>query len=392
MNKLITDFFLSQRKDIKRNSKQEREFIGTLSAMIGIVSNVLLFIIKLIIGIVLNSISIISDSFNNLSDTFSSAVSFYGIKSSSKPADEEHPFGHGRGEYIAGLIVAFFILLVGWEFIQTSIKKIINHEDVRFSVITLAFLIFTILVKIWQYTFNNYAGKRINSKVLLLTAKDSLNDVYITTLTVVSILVTKFTGVVIDGYIGVLLSIMLIWQGYTLVKDTMSPLLGEAADRELANSIKNFIEAYDHVIGTHDLIVHNYGPNSNVCTIHVEVSNELDFNMAHDIIDQIEYDIQEKMGIMLTIHVDPIDTENEDLNNIKKIVEDFVDEIDAPFSPHDFRVVSMEGHMNIIFELEIPYKYDKAKAQKFIIDCRNKIKEYNSNYSCIINIEHSFVL
>ncbi len=392
MNKLITDYFLKRKKKIERDSKAEREYVGTLSAMVGILSNILLFIIKLIIGIMSNSISIISDSFNNLSDSFSSAVSFYGIKSSSKPADKEHPFGHGRGEYIAGLIVAFFILLVGWEFIQTSIKKIINHEEIHFSIITLSFLIFTILVKIWQYTFNTYVGKRINSKVLLLTAKDSLNDVYITTLTVVSILVTKFTGVVIDGYIGVLLSLMLIWQGYTLVKDTMSPLLGEAADRELANSIKNFIEKYNKVLGTHDLVVHNYGPNNNVCTIHVEVSNELDFNEAHDIIDKIECDIQEKMGIMLTIHLDPIDTENEDLNNIKEIVQNLVIEKNVPFEPHDFRVVNMEGRMNLIFELEIPYKYDENKAKNFTMDCNTKIKEYNTNYSCIINIEHSFVL
>ncbi len=392
MNKLIVNFFLSRKKELQQNSKEERTYLGKISALVGVGSNILLFIIKFFVGLSINSISVVSDSFNNLSDTFSSLVSFYGIKSSSKPADREHPFGHGRGEYIAALVVAFFILLVGWEFIQTSISKIINKDVIKYSNLTLLFLCLTILVKIWQYTFNVFVGKKIESKVLILTAKDSLNDVFITTLTVVSILTTKFTGLVIDGYIGFILSCMLIWQGYTLVKDTISPLLGEAADRELANSIRSFIQKYDDVIGTHDLIVHNYGPNNNVCTIHVELDKNLDFNKAHDIVDNIELDIQNQLGIMLTIHVDPIDLNNEDLIKIKKIVDEFIAEKEVPFSAHDFRIVNMGNRKNLIFELEIPYKYDDQKAKLFTHACTKKIQNFNIEYSCIINIEHSFVL
>ncbi len=392
MNQLIINFISRNQKNLDEHSKSYRMYLGQLSAVVGIASNIVLFLIKLGVGLSINSISVISDSFNNLSDTFASLVSFYGIKTASKPADKEHPFGHGRGEYIAALVVAFFILLVGWEFIQTSIRKILNHDTILFSYLTLALLILSILVKIWQYTFNMYVGKKINSKVLILTARDSLNDVVITSLTVISILVTKFTGFVIDGYVGVLLSCVLIWQGYELIKDTISPLLGEACDKELAMAIRSFINKYDEVIGTHDLIVHNYGPNINVCTIHVELDKNLDFNKAHDIIDTIEASIQEEMNIMLTVHIDPIDVDNKELEKIKKVIQNLIEIEKVDFYPHDFRIVNMEGRMNIIFELEIPYKYDMKNAEKFKVLCCKEIKAVNESYSCIINIEHSFVL
>ncbi len=388
MNSLILNFLLKANK----NKDKEREFIGSATAIVGISSNVLLFLIKLIVGVLINSISVISDSFNNLSDTLSSGISLYAIKSSSKPADREHPFGHGRSEYIAALIVSFFIMLVGWEFLKTSFGKIIHPEELGFSIFTTSMLFVTVLIKVWQYTFNKFIGNRIDSKVLVLTARDSLNDAVITTVTIISILFTYYTGFNIDGYIGFILSCILLYQGYTLIRDTISPLIGEAIDRELATQIREFIEKYDEVIGTHDLIVHNYGPQSNICTIHVEVSRELDLYLAHNIVDNIENDMYEELGIIATLHLDPVDINNQELNQVIVIVKDLIEKEKVPFSCHDFRMISMDTRSNIIFELEIPYNFDEEVARNFTIKCSEEIANYNQNFNCIINLEHSFVL
>ncbi|MFV0519210.1 MAG: cation diffusion facilitator family transporter [Lachnospirales bacterium] len=388
MNNLLVKVFL------KFNYKKEnkRDFLGVIASIVGICSNILLFLIKFFVGVAINSISVISDSFNNLSDTLASGISIYAINSAKKPPDKEHPFGHGRSEYIASLILSFIILIVGWEFFKTSLSKIFNPEKVGYNNFSIILLSITVAIKLWQYTFNSFVGKYISSKVITLTAKDSLNDAFITFVTIISILFTKYTGIIIDGYLGVVLSFFLIYQGYNLIKDTISPLLGEATDKEFATEIRNFIEKNDNVIGTHDLIVHNYGTHSNLCTVHVEVSQEMDLYLAHNIIDEIEKELLIEFGILATIHLDPVDVNNEDLNNVIQIVKDLITKEKVPFSSHDFRMIQSAERFNIVFELEIPYNFDEKVARMFTKKCGEAITFYNESYSCIINLEHSFIL
>ncbi|MFV0439914.1 MAG: cation diffusion facilitator family transporter [Lachnospirales bacterium] len=390
MNKYLINKLLSKKYDI--NDPENRENIGIITAIIGVISNIFLFTVKIAIGLFMNSLSIMSDSFNNLSDSLSSCVSLFALNISQKPADEEHPFGHGRSEYIASFVVAFIILLIGWEFMQVSFKKILNPEQINFSANALLILFVTVIIKLWQYSFNMYVGKTIDSKVLVLTAKDSLNDVLITCVTILSVVLARLTGLIIDGYIGFVLSLWLVSQGFSLLKETISPLLGESIQREHANEIKKFVESYEHVIGTHDLLLHNYGPTSNMCTLHVEVPDTLSITMAHEIIDKIELDLLREKKITATLHMDPVDVDNEDIKNIKIIVMEQIQKELLPFYVHDFRLATINDSLTIIFDLEIPYKYNEEEVREFIEICTNKIDNYNSDIKCIINIEHSYIL
>ena len=316
-----------------------RTAYGVLSGVIGIICNIILFVGKGIIGLLMHSVSILADAFNNLSDAGSSIISLIGVKMASKPADEEHPFGHGRIEYISALIVSFLVIQVGLTFFKDSVGKIMHPEQLKFQWISIIVLVLSIGMKLWLGAFNRKLGKRIDSKVLQATATDSMGDAITTSVTVLSILFWKITGVNIDGIVGLVVSGIVIWAGIGIAKDTVEALIGPAIDPEIFRQITEFVEGYEGIEGTHDLIVHNYGPGRSMASIHAEVPNTADIEVSHEVVDKIERDAQKFLGIFLVIHMDPIETKNESILKIKEMANAKIEEIDDKVSIHDFRVV-----------------------------------------------------
>lgn len=367
-----------------------RTSYGVLSSGVGILCNVLLFGVKLIIGILMHSIAITADAFNNLSDAASSIIGYVGVKIAGKPADEEHPFGHGRVEYVAALIVAFLVIEVGLTFLKSSIGKIKNPEDIAFELVPFVILVLSVGVKVWMGTFNRALGKRIDSKVMLATAADSFGDVITTTTTIVSILVSTFTGVNIDAVAGILVSFIVMWAGIGIAKDTLEPLIGEAVDSELAQKVKNEVEGYDGIVGTHDLIVHNYGPNHSMASIHAEVPNDVDISVSHEIIDRIEREVSKKLGIFLVIHMDPIEVKDENVLEVKEELVKILAHIDERVTFHDFRMVGGEKQINLIFDIVVPYSYDKERQKELKKEIRKAYKEIDPRFVCVITVDQEY--
>ena len=297
-----------------------RTAYGMLSSVVGIACNVLLFAVKLVTGMLIRSVSVMSDAFNNLSDAASSVISFVGIRMAEKPADADHPFGHGRIEYITTLIVSFLVLEVGWTFLKSSFQKILHPEELIFGGLSLCILLLSIGVKLWLSFFNRRLSKRVNSSVLKATAVDSMNDVLVTAATVGSILIYRFLHWNIDGYVGVVVSGMIMYAGFNIARETVNSLIGEAGDPELYKNITEFVEGYDGIVGSHDLIVHNYGPSRSMASIHAEVPCDADIEASHEIVDRIERDAMRTMGIFLVIHMDPIDTRSEEVQQFRSML------------------------------------------------------------------------
>ena len=332
-----------------------------------------------------------TDSFNNLSDAASSVISLVGAKLAAKPADKEHPFGHGRYEYIVALIVSFIILEVGISCFKTSIDKIFHPEDLNISLIALIILIVSVFVKIWLSLFNRKLGKKIDSKVLLATARDALGDVFVTSATIVSLLIYRFLDLNVDGYMGCIVAILVLWAGISVARDTIEPLLGEAVPEELYKEICEKVCSYEGIEGTHDLIVHSYGPARRMASVHAEIKNTLSIETAHEIVDKIEQDVIRDLNIFLVIHMDPIDTDNEAVQSTRKTISDAVKEKDPSASIHDFRMVSGTDQINLIFDLVLPYSYKKEECKKFTEDLEGKLKKIDQRYNCVITVEHSYV-
>lgn len=389
MTNLLVKTFIKDYQNIK--DEKVRKKYGELGSFVGIFSNVLLFIAKFLVGFFINSVAILADSFNNLSDCLSSIITLLGFKLGAKPADKEHPFGHGRMEYISGLIVSFMILLIGFEFLKTSFLKIFNPEEVNFTPIALIILIFTVLVKIWQAMFNAKLGKMINSKSLIATAMDSRNDVIITITTILSLVIYKFLGINLDGIFGVIVALFLIYAGINLAKDTLSPLIGEAIDGEVAEKLKNIALSYDEVIGVHDILIHNYGPNKSVGSIHVELPFDIGLNRAHEIIDALEIKVENELGIALTTHMDPVDLKDEKLKALIGYLKQILNENYKNLEAHDFRIVQGKYHKNFIFDLVIPYEFSHKQEEEVLSYINKKIKQFDNSYNCIISLEKSFI-
>ena len=367
-----------------------RTSYGVLSGVVGIICNIILFIGKGVIGLLMHSVSILADAFNNLSDAGSSIISLIGVKMASKPADEEHPFGHGRIEYISALIVSFLVIQVGLTFFKDSIGKIMHPEQLKFQWISIIILILSIGMKLWLGAFNGKLGKRIDSKVLQATATDSIGDAVTTSVTVLSILFWKVTGMNIDGIVGVIVSGIVVWAGIGIAKDTVEELIGPAPDPEVFRQITEFVEGYEGIEGTHDLIVHNYGPGRSMASIHAEVPNTADIETSHEIVDKIERDAQKFMGIFLVIHMDPIETKDENILKIKDIANETIEEIDSKVSIHDFRVVEGKHRINLIFDMVVPYEYDKEKQIEVSNILRKELQEVDNRYQCVIHVEKSY--
>lgn len=379
-------------KDYEHTEKVSvRTAYGVLASMVGIFCNVFLFAVKFVIGLIVHSVSVTADAFNNLSDAGSSIISFVGVKIASKPADKEHPFGHGRMEYIAALIVSFLVMEVGFTFLKDSFGKIKSPEILNFQLMSVVILVLSIGVKLWLGLFNRKLGEKIDSKVMMAAFTDSMGDVLTTTVTIVSLLVFQITGVNIDGFVGIGVALVVMWAGFRIAKDTLEPLLGEAVDPEEYQKIKKFVEGYDGVVGSHDLIVHNYGPNRSMASIHAEVPNNVNIETSHEVIDRIERDAVENLGIFLVVHMDPIEIEDEHVLLIRNRANQAIAEIDDSCTIHDFRVVDGQKQINLIFDLVVPREYDKEKQNEIERTLCEKMKEQDERYEFVITVEHSFV-
>lgn len=369
----------------------DRTAYGILAGIVGILCNILLFTGKLIIGLLVNSSAVITDSFNNLSDAASSIISLVGAKLVAKPADKEHPFGHGRYEYIVALAVSFIILEVAFSCFKSSFNKILHPEDLTVTTVSLIILIISVLVKIWLSLFNRHLGKKINSKVLLATAKDALGDVFVTSATIISLLIFRIFELNIDGYMGCIVAIMVFIAGVSIAKDTIEPLLGEAVPEELYQQICEKVCSYEGIEGIHDLIVHNYGPTRRMATLHAEVKNTLSLEVAHEISDKIEQDILKELNIFLVIHLDPLDTDNETVKNYKALVCSEVTKMDSSASIHDFRMVNGTDQINLVFDLVLPYSYKKEDCRQFTDSLRSALSNKDHRLNCVITVEHSYI-
>ena len=365
-----------------------RTSYGILSSMVGICCNVLLFAAKLLIGVGMHSLAIMADAFNNLSDAASSVISFVGVKMANKPADKEHPFGHGRIEYIAALIVSFLVIEVGFTFLKSSLEKIRNPEEITFQMVPFLILVLSVGVKLWMALFNRKLGNRIQSKVMLATSADSMGDVITTSATIASTLICHFLSVNIDAIAGLVVAVLVMWSGISIAKDTLEPLIGQGADPDLYARIMKEVASYEGIVGTHDLIVHNYGPGRSMASIHAEVPRDVDIEVSHDIIDRIEHEVGEKLGILLVIHMDPIDINNAYVNALREQTDGVLRQIDGQLTMHDFRIVDGKHQINLIFDVVVPFSYDEDAKRDLLMKIYDGLKAIDSRYNPVVTLDH----
>lgn len=388
MTNILIKKFIKNYDDVKNPAV--RGSYGKLGSIIGIIANAFLCTSKILIGLIFNSVSITADGINNLSDAGSSLITLIGFKMAGKPADEDHPFGHARIEYISGFIVAFIILILGVELIKTSFDKILHPEPIKFNIIMILVLGFSILLKIWLSLFNKKLADIISSTAMKATAMDSLNDVYATSVVLISVLVSKFTNLQIDGYMGILVALFIVYSGINIIREIMNPLLGELPDSDLTNKIQKKILEYEGVLNIHDLVVHNYGPNKYFATVHVEVDYKEDIMKSHDMIDNIERDFLEDSDINLVIHLDPVVTDDKETNELKDMTNNIVISIHEKMSIHDFRVVKGTTHTNLIFDVLVPVEC-KILNKEIVSIINKKIKEKNITFFPVITIDKNYV-
>lgn len=356
----------------------------------GVACNIVLSLAKGIVGFLFGSVAIIADAVNNLSDAATSVVSLIGFAISEKPADEDHPYGHARVEYISCMIVAFVILSLGLSLLKSSVSGIFNPNRLDTGIASILVLCLSILVKLWLSGFFKKIGKKINSSVLIANSKDSLNDVISTGAVLLTTLIAYFWNVNLDAYAGCLVSLFILYAGYGVLKDTMNNLLGTMPDAETVRKITDKLYAYEGVMGIHDLVVHSYGPDRFYATVHVEVSDKVDILVSHDMIDNIERDFARGLGINLVIHLDPIITDDEDTNKMRDFVKAEVEKIYPGFNIHDFRMVKGDTHTNLIFDVVAPPSL-KESSKDIIENISNKIKETDENLFCVITVDRCYV-
>ena len=367
-----------------------RERYGILSGAVGIVLNLLLSAGKLFAGLMTGSISITADAFNNLSDAGSSVVTLVGFKLAGQKADAGHPFGHGRMEYLAGLLVSLMILLVGVELGKSSIEKILRPEAVEFSPVSVAILAASILVKLWMGRFNRTLGRRIGSAAMEATAADSLSDVAATSAVLAGTLIGHFAQLSVDGWFGAAVAVFILRAGWGAAKDTLDPLLGSAPDPELVKSIHDLVLSHPEVVGMHDLVIHDYGPGRRLCSFHAEVPQDADILETHDAIDHIEREIRETFGIEATVHMDPIATQDEQVNQLRGRVAELARAVEPGMTIHDFRVVRGPTHTNVIFDAVVPHKC-RLTDEEVLQRLRQAVSALDPAYQAVIQIDRAYV-
>lgn len=373
----------------KKTRDKSREGYGIFAGAVGLIFNLILFGFKIAVGVLSSSISVIADAVNNLSDAASSAVTLFGFKMSKKPADKEHPFGHARVEYMSSAVIAIVILLIGAELLKSSVENIINPEAVLISPVTLIVLAVAILVKLFMAGFYRKVGKRINSVSLFASATDSRNDVFMTAGVLIGAAVQYIFKVEIDGYIGAVVAVFILVSGFSILKDSLSPLLGEAPSEELIDSIYGEIVGYEGVLGIHDLVVHSYGPARIFATVHVEMSAKENSLFCHGVLDNIERNVKKKLGVDLVIHLDPVSERDEEYNRILDEVKTAVTSVDSRLAIHDFRISKTHDHINLIYDVEVPsdLKTGDTELEEAII---KRVKEKSPNYYSVLNVDRNY--
>lgn len=389
MTELLVRLFVKDYKNVKNS--HVRKAYGILGSCVAMCCNLLLFLTKLCVGLFAHSVSVLADAFNNLSDCISNVISFVGVRMADKPADKDHPFGHGRMEYLVSLAVAFLVLEVGFSFLKEAVKKILDPQELVFEWIALAVLLLSIGVKLWMAYFNRRLGRRIHSTIMEATAADAIGDVLATSVTLLSLLVYHFFSVNIDGWVGVLVAVLILAAGIGIIKNASAPLLGGSVDTALYEQITKLVEGYDGICGTHDLIVHNYGPTKSMASIHAEVAPDAEFVKLHELIDQIERDAHEQLGISLVIHMDPAALRTKEYRLAKRRVETILRNLDSAVEIHDFQLVHSGEEIHLIFDMVVPYAYGDEK----VADLRSRLEQIlwieERRYRCVINCDRDDV-
>ena len=387
MIELLARWFIPHRDNTADGAV--RRAYGTLCGAVGIGLNVLLFIGKFFAGQLSGSIAVTADAFNNLSDAGSSAVTLLGFRLAGKKPDPDHPFGHGRIEYISGLIVAGLILLMGVELAKSSFDKILHPEEVTFSALALVILAVSVAVKLYMWHYNRRIGGKIRSAAMEATASDSLSDAAATSAVLLAMLIGRWTGLAVDGYVGMVVAVFILFSAYKAAKETLSPLLGQAPDPELVQHIRDIVEEHDTVVGIHDLVVHDYGPGRQMVSLHAEVPASGDILQLHDVIDNIERELHEKLHVQAVIHMDPIVTDDETVDALRRQVAELVRQVEPRMTVHDLRVIRGTTHTNLVFDAVLPLDaaITPAEAGRRI---REKVAELDGDYYAVVTVEHSF--
>lgn len=398
MIKTIIRFFI--KNPDKTTDPEVRKQYGVLAGVLGIICNIFLFVVKLINGIFLHSIAVMSDAFNNLSDTLSSCISIISAKLSAKKPDKEHPYGHGRLEYIATLFVAFLIMLVGFQLLLSSGKKIIDGlffnqiEPFYFRWISIIILTCSLAVKLWMFSFNRHIGKKIQSSLLLATASDSLSDVLTSGVVILSTIVGYFWlsnhYYILDGIMGIVVAVIIFINGIKLVIKTINELLGHQASEEEMKQIESFLLSEKRVLGIHDLMIHDYGPGRKFASVHCEVDERENIRAAHEMIDALETKAENALNLQLVIHMDPINTTSPITHHLQEIISHFIQKTDLDLSFHDLRIVEGEEQINVIFDLVFPYSYKDEEIKQVIDELIRIINEEDARFHCIVKIDHHY--
>lgn len=389
MVQLLARYFIKNYEQTE--SPSVRQSYGVLCGSVGIGFNILLFIGKFLAGLISNSIAITADAFNNLSDAGSSLITLIGFKMAGQKPDTEHPFGHGKIEYLTGLLVSLLILLMGVELIKSSVSKILHPEATECTPVVAGILIVSILVKLYMYLYNRSTGRKIDSAAMMATAADSLSDMLSTSVVLIATLIGKFTGLQIDGWCGLLVGIFILYAGFSAAKDTISPLLGQPPQKEFVEKIESIVQSYPQVLGIHDLIVHDYGPGRVMISLHAEVPASGDMLHLHDTIDNIERQLHRELHCDAVIHMDPVMNDDEETQELKKQVTCCLHELDKSLNLHDFRIVKGPTHTNIIFDILVPFKFQLSDAEisRFM---EEKIHSISASYYAVINIDKDYTI
>lgn len=388
MNNRIFKAFIRDWEDV-RNPKV-RDSYGKLAGIVGILSNTLLCIMKILVGLISGSIAIVADAINNLADASSSLITLIGFKLAGMPEDKEHPYGHARIEYLAGLLVSVIIIVVGFELGKGSVEKIITPTPTEFNATVVIVLLLAIGIKVWQAVFNIAAGKKINSMTLIATGADSRNDVISTSVVLLSLIIGHVFEIQIDGYMGVLVALFIIWSGIGLVRETVSPLLGEAPDPEMVKEIEDIANEHEGVLGIHDLVVHNYGPGKVFASLHVEVDAAVDVMVSHDMIDNIEHEVSQQLNITCTVHMDPIDLTDPNREPLKHLLMEKIASVDGLQNFHDLRLVPGPTHTNVVFDVTVTPGCKLSEDEIAEIFAAT-VKEYNESFCTVVEFDRAYV-
>lgn len=386
MVELLAKYFIKT-KDTE--SSETRQAYGILCGSVGIFFNVLLAVGKFTAGLLSGSIAIMADAANNLSDAGSSLIVLFGFKLAGQKPDPDHPFGHGRVEYISGLLVSVLIVYMAFELLKSSVDAIIHPGEITFEPVVLIILLVSILVKFYMFLYNRKFGKKIRSEAMLATSMDSLSDMGATAVVLISMLVSHYTNLQIDGFCGVLVALLIFYAGFNSAKETINPLLGQPPEPEFVQHIEDIVSAEEEIIGIHDLIVHNYGPGRVMISLHAEVPADGDILVLHDMIDNVEHRLKEELHCAAVIHMDPVCTKDEQTLELKQVVTGIVKEVDPILSIHDFRVVKGPTHTNLIFDMVVPFDFPISDVD-LADQIQNKIWKYNPVYFAVIEIDKAY--